>query len=143
MYRSPVKYSSSVAVPTVVPANRFALESDDDGNPAPAMFKREIIHVRSVKHLEDRVSIEAEELSPEEDIHESSAVAYEDEIMMAYRKSRRISRRRSGDEYETDMYISRRERHARIKWESILSKQGRGNTSETQRDVLATLDMYM
>ena len=142
IYRSPVKYSSSVAVPTVVPENRFALESDEDENPAPAMFKREIIHVRSVEHLEARVSREARELSSE-DIPEPSAVAYEDEIMLAYRKSRRISRLRSSDEYETDKYISRRERHARVKWESILSKQGRGNTSETHRDGGATLDMYM
>jgi len=127
----------------VVPANQFALESDEDENPAPAMFKREIIHVRSVEHLEDRVSREARELSSEEDIPEPSAVAYEDEIMLAYRKSRRISRLRSSDDHETNMYISRRERRARVTWESILSKQGRGNTSETHRDGGATLDMYM
>jgi len=143
IYRSPVKYSSSVAVPTVVPENRFALESDEDENPAPAMFKREIIHIQSVEHLERLYTGDPKEHNAEEDNSEPSAVAYEDEIMMAYRKSRRISRLRSSDQYETDMYISRRERHARVKWESILSKQGRGNTSETHRDGGATLDMYM
>ena len=142
IYRSPVKYSSSVAVPTVIPTNRFALESDEDENSAPAIFEREIIHVRSLEHLKQVYTGDPRELSSEEDIPEPPAVAYEDEIMLAYRKSRRISRLRSSDEYETDMYISRRERRARVKWESILSKEGTGGASETHRDGGTTLDMY-
>lgn len=126
----------------MVPENRFPLESDEDENPAPATFKREIIHVRSVEHLEDVYTGNPKKLSSEDDIPEPPVTAYEDEIMMAYKKSRRISRLRSSDEYNTDMYISRRERRARVNWESIVSKQGRSGTSETHRDGGATLDMY-
>ena len=141
IYHSPVKYGgSSIAVPATVPETRFSLESDEDENPAPAIFQRQIIH--SVEHLEYAYQ-DPNELSSEEDVPEPPTVEYEDEITLAYRKSRRISRLGRSKEYaETDIYISRRDRRARIKWESILSKQGTGGTSDVHRDGGGTIDMY-
>src|SRR5271169_3023489 len=78
IYRSPVKYSGScIAVPATVPENRFPLESDEDENPAPAIFQRHII--QSVEHLEWQ---DPNELNAEEDFPEP-VVEYEDEITLA------------------------------------------------------------
>jgi hypothetical protein len=136
-YHPPAKYRfiRTVQSTTISP------EIVSDNPPSPAIFEQKVVHIRSVESIKE-VENGNKELNSNDYITQPLA-QYKNEVALAYRESRRLSRIRRNNECEDDIYMMARRRRVRNKWYDSLSLEQTIRTTQIPVDGGQTTPRYM
>lgn len=127
-YHPPAKYR----VIRTVQSTTISPEIVSDNPPSPAILEQKVIHIRSVESIKE-VENGNKELNSNDYITQPLA-QYKDEVALAYRESRRLSRIRRNNECDDDIYMIARRRRVRNKWYDSLSLEETIHTTQVPVD---------